>query len=108
MKFSIIIATYNAEENLGKTLDSILSQTSKDYEVLVMDGVSTDGTQKLVSSYEKKFAGGLKIVSETDTGIYDAMNKGIGMAKGEWLYFMGSGDRLFDSNVLRSINDIVT
>jgi glycosyltransferase involved in cell wall biosynthesis len=103
MKLSVIIATYNAVENLPKTLDSILAQTNKDYEVLVIDGKSTDGTQKLASSYEKQFEGRLTIVSEPDEGIYDAMNKGIDAAKGEWLYFLGAGDYFIDNRVLEYI-----
>jgi len=105
MKFSIIIATHNAAKGLPKTLDSILSQIYKDYEVVVVDGASTDGTQGLIENYEKKFNGKLRWISEPDKGIYDAMNKGISIAKGEWLYFLGSGDVFYDIKVLSSVSD---
>lgn len=107
MKFSIIIATHNAAKSLSKTLDSILSQIYKDYEVIIIDGASSDGTRGLIENYEKKFNGKLRWKSELDKGIYDAMNKGIGMAKGEWIYFLGSGDVLYDADVLDSIFDAI-
>lgn len=107
MKFSIIIATHNSTGSLSKTLNSILAQTHNDYEVVIVDGVSTDDTQGMIKGYEKKFDGKLRWISEPDKGIYDAMNKGIDMAGGEWLYFLGSDDVLYDEGVLSSASDAI-
>lgn len=105
MKFSIIVCTYNASKSFPKVLDSILAQTYKDYEVLIIDGASTDGTQEIIEDYEKKFGGRLRWISETDSGIYDAMNKGIDMASGEWIYFLGSNDVLYLNDVLEKVSN---
>jgi glycosyltransferase involved in cell wall biosynthesis len=71
---------------------------------VIVDGCSSDDTLDLIRICEKKLGSKLHWISEKDDGIYDAMNKGISMSKGEWLYFMGSGDVLFDSNVLQVVN----
>lgn len=107
MRLSIIIATHNSYGSLSKTLDSILSQNYKDYEVIIVDGASTDGTVRLIKAYEKKFKGKLRWVSEKDKGIYEAMNKGIDMSAGEWIYFLGSDDTLCDNNVLGSVSTAI-
>lgn len=103
MKFSIIICTYNSAKKLSKSLDSVLVQTFDDYEVVIVDGASTDGTIEIIKEYEKKFAGKLRWISEKDGGIYEAMNKGVKMARGEWIYFLGSDDVLFDKMVLEKV-----
>jgi len=92
MKFSIIICTLNSVQSLSKTLNSILTQTHNDYEVVIVDGVSTDGTREMIVEYEKKFFGKLRWISESDNGLYDAMNKGVRTAKGEFLLVVGAGD----------------
>jgi len=92
MKFSIIICTYNAEKKLPKTLDSVFSQTDNDYEVIIIDGASSDSTTEIIKKYEKIFTGKLTWISEKDTGIYNAMNKGVKMANGEYLVVVGAGD----------------
>jgi ubiquinone/menaquinone biosynthesis C-methylase UbiE len=94
VKFSIIICTHNAAERLSKTLDSFLAQTFQNFEVVLIDGDSTDGTQKVVEEYEKKFAGKLKWISEKDSGLYNAINKGVKMSEGEFLSVVGAGDWL--------------
>ncbi len=94
MKFSIIICTHNAANRLPKTLDSLLAQTFGDFEVVVIDGASTDGTQKVIEEYEQKFSGKLKWISEKDSGLYNALNKGVKMANGEFLNVVGAGDWL--------------
>lgn len=99
--FSIIIPTYNSEKSIGHCLDSILNQTYTDFEVLLMDGLSTDSTLKITSNYNDPR---IKIFSESDDGVYDAMNKSIVKASGEWLYFIGSDDVLYDDNVLYDLN----
>lgn len=106
MKISIIIPTYNAEKFLYQCLNSILEQTFRDFEILIIDGASTDDTIKIATSFGDSR---IKALSQKDNGIYDAMNKGIKIAKGTWLYFMGSDDTLYDNNVLQktilSFND---
>lgn len=101
MKFSIIIPTFNSTKVLGRALDSIVCQTFEDWEVLVMDGASEDDTVSIAQSYNDNR---IRIFSEPDKGIYDAMNKGIEKSKGEWLYFLGSDDYLFDSSSLESVS----
>lgn len=100
MKLSIIIPTFNSSRTLRRTLDSIFSQTFRDYEVLVMDGASSDDTVKIAESYGDSR---IKVFSEPDKGIYDAMNKGVAKSKGEWLYFLGSDDWLLGNSVLKTV-----
>lgn len=100
MKLSIIIPTFNSASVLPKALDSIVCQTFSDWEVLIMDGVSTDDTLKIAQSYNDSR---IRIYSEPDKGIYDAMNKGIIAAKGEWLYFLGSDDWLLTPDTLSTM-----
>lgn len=97
MKLSIIIPTFNSGTVLGSALDSIVNQTFADCEVLIMDGASTDNTIEIAKSYNDSR---IRIYSEPDKGIYDAMNKGIKKANGEWIYFLGSDDYLLKSDVL--------
>lgn len=106
MFFSIIIPTYNSEKVISICLESIKNQTFNDYEILVMDGFSSDRTIEIASSFaieDKR----IKWVSEKDSGVYDAMNKGIKMAKGEWIYFLGADDYLVDENVLAQVSAFI-
>jgi glycosyltransferase involved in cell wall biosynthesis len=105
MLFSIIIPTYNSANTLKRCLDSIVNQNFNSFEVLIIDGLSTDLTMTIVESYnEDRF----RIISELDKGIYDAMNKGIGLAKGEWIYFFGSDDFFHDSLVLQKVTEFIS
>ncbi len=88
---SIILPTYNAAAYLDRSLQSIFSQAFSAYEVLVIDGGSTDGTLAILNRYASRIA---RLVSEPDQGLYDAMNKGAALASGQWLYFMGADDIL--------------
>ena len=97
MKLSIITVNLNNRDGLQKTIDSVVSQTFKDFEWIVIDGGSTDGSKELLEQYADHFA---YWVSEPDKGIYNAMNKGIKVAKGEYLQFLNSGDWLCDETVL--------
>ena len=97
--FSIIIPTYNSSSTLDIALSSIVNQTYRNIEVLIIDGMSTDSTLDIARSYQKEFPN-IIITSKRDRGIYDAMNKGVKLAKGEWIYFMGSDDSLFDPTTL--------
>jgi glycosyltransferase involved in cell wall biosynthesis len=101
--FSIIIPTYNSAERLQKAIDSITSQTFEDYEIVFADGVSTDNTIQLIEDAKKSYPCKIKYISEPDKGIYDAMNKSIAIATGEWVYFMGSDDRLYSRDVLQQM-----
>ena len=92
---SIIIPTFNSEATLDIALTSIVNQTYKNWEVIILDGLSTDKTLVVSKEFQLKFQN-INIISEADKGIYDAMNKGIRLAKGEWLYFMGSDDYLYE------------
>ena len=98
---TIIIPTYNSAKTIKRCLDSIIAQTYKDYEILVMDGVSKDDTMSLVLSYNDSR---IQVYSEPDKGIYDAMNKGIEKSRGEWLYFLGSDDYLYAPDVLEKVS----
>ncbi|MCG2794060.1 MAG: glycosyltransferase [Weeksellaceae bacterium] len=95
--YSIIIPTYNSEKTLAAALESVLQQRFSDFEVLIMDGLSSDRTVEIAQSFGDER---IKIFSEKDGGVYEAMNKGIDRAQGEWLYFLGSDDTLYDDGVL--------
>lgn len=99
---TIIIPTFNSKATLPQALESVLRQTFLDYEILIIDNNSTDGTIDLVKDFTSVHPN-IRWISEPDKGIYDAMNKGTKMAKGEWIYFLGSDDRLLDTNVLRNV-----
>ena len=112
MKLSIITINYNNAEGLRKTMESVLSQTYKDFEYVVVDGASTDGSVEIVRQYADSLA--IKQrgdeakrqviwISEPDTGIYNAMNKGIRMAHGEYLLFLNSGDFLIGEEVIEKV-----
>lgn len=103
-KFSIITVSYNASSLIGVTLESVLSQTYTDYEYILVDGGSTDGTVEVAKASGMEFA---HIVSERDNGIYDAMNKGISLAKGDYLCFLNAGDAFFAPDTLRTIVDAI-
>ena len=100
MKLSIITVNFNNLEGLKKTYESVASQTFRDYEWLVIDGGSTDGSREFLERHQDKFA---YWCSEPDKGIYNAMNKGIVKAKGEYLNFMNSGDCFVGENVVKSV-----
>lgn len=93
IRVSIIIATYNSEKTLRNALESVCAQDFQDWECIIVDGVSRDNTLHIIEEYEKKDSR-FRHVSEPDNGIYDAFNKGWRMAKGEWIHYLGSDDRL--------------
>lgn len=100
MKLSIITINYNNRTGLEKTIQSVLSQTFTDYEYIIIDGGSTDGSREVIESVKDRLA---YWCSEPDKGIYNAMNKGIAKAKGEYLQFLNSGDYLYDAQVLQKV-----
>lgn len=103
-KISIIIPTYNSEEFIQTAIESIVIQTYEEYEILIIDGNSSDKTVDSIKKMSQKHQQ-IRYISEKDKGIYDAMNKGIELAKGEWLYFLGSDDALNDKKVLQKVAD---
>lgn len=100
---SIIVPTYNDEKTIKSCLNSVLNQTFKDYEILIIDCVSVDNTLTIIKSFNDKR---IRILSQQDKGVYDAMNKGIKKANGKWLYFLGSDDTLFENKTLEKINHL--
>lgn len=103
MKISIITVTYNSEKTLKDTIESVLKQNYKDYEYIIVDGLSKDGTMNIVKEYEPKFEGKLRYISEKDTGLYNAMNKGVKMATGDIVGLINSDDMYANENVLQTI-----
>lgn len=103
MKFSIITATYNSGATLRDTLESVLRQSFSDFEHIVVDGGSKDNTLDIVREYEPRYGGRLRWVSESDKGIYDAMNKGICMTTGDVVGILNSDDFYTSSDVLECV-----
>jgi len=98
---SVITVTYNAVHTIEATIRSIVSQSFKDFEFIIIDGGSSDGTLDIIDKYKPELS---YVVSEVDKGIYDAMNKGINASKGEYIYFIGGDDILYDTGVLQNIS----
>ncbi len=103
MKISIITVCFNSVTTLKDTIESVLKQSYTDYEYLIIDGGSKDGTLNMLHEYEGQFNGRMKWISESDKGIYDAMNKGIAMATGDVIGFLNSDDYYYDENVIKDI-----
>ena len=97
MLLSIITVNYNDAIGLEKTIKSVQSQTYRDFEHIIIDGNSNDGSKEIIKKHKNSFS---YWVSKSDSGIYNAMNKGINVAKGEYLLFLNSGDWLYDNEVL--------
>ena len=104
MKFSIITVNYNHREGLIKTIQSVINQTYTDYEYIIIDGGSTDGSVEVIKEYSDRIT---YWVSERDKGIYNGMNKGILKAHGEYINFMNSGDTFFDEKTLSMVNHLM-
>lgn len=103
IKLSIITVNLNNAAGLSKTIESVASQIFTNYEHIIIDGGSTDGSVDIIKDYEQKYngvPGHLYWVSEPDKGIYNAMNKGIKVARGEYCLFLNSGDTLLNKSVL--------
>lgn len=100
MKLSVITVVYNGEAFLEDTIKSIINQTYENIEYIVIDGASTDGTLNIIKKYEDKID---YWVSESDLGIYDAMNKGIDVATGEYINFLNAGDSFVKEDILEKI-----
>jgi glycosyltransferase involved in cell wall biosynthesis len=99
-KISIITVVYNGEKHLEETIKSVINQTYKNIEYIIIDGGSTDGTIDIIKKYKDKIN---ICVSEKDKGIYDAMNKGIDLVSGDWINFMNVGDSFYNMSVIEDI-----
>lgn len=103
--FSIITITYNASRWLEKTILSVLSQSYPGIEYIIIDGKSTDGTVDIIRQYET----GLSFwISEPDAGLYDAMNKGLQHATGDYVWFMNAGDTFYTANTIQKVADLIS
>lgn len=102
---SIITVTYNAAHFLKAAIESVLSQTYSGIEYIIIDGGSTDGTVDIIKSYESKLA---HWISEPDKGIYNAMNKSLNFAKGDFIYFLGADDILSEDDILSKFSKYLT
>ena len=100
MKLSIITINRNNAAGLRDTMQSVVSQKSRDFEYIVVDGASNDGSVEVIKELAPLFGEGLKWISEPDSGIFSAMNKGIRMAEGIYCLFLNSGDSLYDNKVV--------
>ena len=107
---TVVSVCYNEEKNIARTVESVLSQTTIDYEYLICDGLSGDRTVEIAESYRDAFAErgiSYRIYSEKDSGVYDAMNKGIMLATGQYIYFLNAGDWFCSEDVLVFFADAV-
>ena len=100
MLLSIITINYNDKEGLARTMNSVLSQTYTDFEYIVIDGGSNDGSKTIIEQHQDQLG---YWVSEPDSGIYNAMNKGIAKANGEYILFLNSGDVLIDDTIIKYV-----
>ena len=98
MKISVITVCFQAEQCIAKTIESVKRQTYPDIEYIIIDGASSDGTMAVIEETLGHYPA--KIISEPDRGIYDAMNKGIGLASGEYIHFLNAGDVYYDERVI--------
>lgn len=99
-KLTVITIVYNNVRDVERTVLSVLNQTYPNIEYLVIDGASTDGTLEILKKYEGKIS---KLISERDKGIYDAMNKGLALASGDYILFMNSGDEIYASDTVEKV-----
>lgn len=100
MKLSVVTINYNNRDGLRKTIESVVGQTWRNFEYIIIDGGSNDGSQDIIAQYSQSIS---YWVSEPDRGVYHAMNKGIDKAQGEYCIFMNSGDQFYNKKVLSEI-----
>ena len=103
MKITIVTATWNSGATLRHTMRSVLSQSYPNIEHIIVDGGSTDDTMEIVHELEPDYQGRLRYISEKDKGIYDAMNKGLQKATGDYVWFINAGDTLCSSDTVQSV-----
>ena len=103
MKFSIITISLNAEKYIKETIESVLEQTYKDYEIIIKDGRSTDNTLKKIPDDDR-----IRVIQKTDSGVYMAMNQAIKEANGDFIFFLNCGDKLFHEDILKNVANKIT
>ena len=103
MKISVVTVSHNSESTILSTLESVLAQSYADYELIIVDGASSDGTMEVVREFEPRFGDKLRYISEPDSGIYDGMNKGIAMASGDVIGFLNSDDYFTSNDILQKV-----
>lgn len=101
LKITIITVCYNEKEKLKKTIQSVCGQTYEDIEYIIIDGASTDGTPDMLQKYSERY--GFRFYSEEDYGIYNAMNRGIARASGDYVYFINAGDTFMSERVISDV-----
>ena len=101
---TVVTVVYNSVDLLKKTIESVTEQSFRSFEYIIIDGGSTDGSVELIKQHETSLSAW---VSEKDNGIYNAMNKGVNLAKGKWICFVNSGDVFVDVNVLEKVADFM-
>jgi len=99
-KLSVITVVYNNVRDIERTMLSVLNQTYGNIEYVIVDGLSNDGTLRVIEKYKNSVS---KLISEKDKGIYDAMNKGLNIATGDYVIFMNSGDEFYDADTVRAV-----
>src|SRR5690606_11151151 len=99
-KISIITIVYNNVRDIEYTIRSVMKQTYANIEYIIVDGFSTDGTLDVIEKYREEIA---ILISEKDNGIYDAMNKGLNVATGDYVLFLNSGDELYEDMTLEKV-----
>ena len=97
---TVVTVVFNDEAHIEKTIQSVLRQSYSNIEYIIIDGASTDATCSIIEKYREKID---FFLSEKDKGVYDGMNKGIQLAKGEWIHFLNSGDVFYDENVISGV-----
>src|ERR1700689_2743832 len=97
---SVITVVYNNVKDIERTILSVINQTYPNIEYIIVDGLSTDGTLDVINRYKTKIA---KLIREKDKGIYDAMNKGLAAATGDYVIFMNSGDGFFAKDTVANV-----
>jgi glycosyltransferase involved in cell wall biosynthesis len=105
MQLSIVTITYNAEKYLERTIQSVVNQSIQDFEYIIIDGKSKDGTLRIASTYKNRIN---QLISEPDRGLYDAMNKGLKLAKGDFVWFMNAGDEINDNQAIEKIYQAIS
>lgn len=103
-KITVITVTFNVKQTVARAIESVASQKYPDIEYILIDGNSSDGTQAIITRYLSKIS---NFISEPDTGIYNAMNKGIKLATGEFIYFLGADDYLLDDGVMTDVAEFL-
>jgi len=100
IKITILTATFNCERTLEQTISSVINQDYPNIEYVIVDGLSTDNTINIIKKYSQY---GIKWISESDTGLYDALNKGVDLSTGDYIQILGSDDSLFNSNTISNM-----